>query len=165
MQRRSLGHSCLWHARQRSQCGVPPLLLLQETPSKSPQRLGSVSERKSVRNTCWQQGHRGVEERVAMAREAGHQTRTLSQAELNGERTKFVFCDCLSTCVSTPLTIEVMQLAKQRKFKTPPFCFRETVLQNSRFCLWYHQACQCVYFVPRPVRVCVCVSVRCWRAS
>ena len=114
LQRRSLGHSCLWHARQRSQRGVPPLLLLQETPSKTPQRPSSVSERKSVRNTCWQQGHRGVEERVARAREAGHQTRTLSQAELNGERTKFVFSDCLLTCVSTPLTIEVSQRSKQR---------------------------------------------------
>ena len=78
--------------------------------------------------------HRGVEERVAMAREAGHPSRTLSQPELYGERTKFLFPECLPTCASTPLMIEVMQLSKKGNFKTPPFCFRETVLQNSRFC-------------------------------
>ena len=78
--------------------------------------------------------HRGVEERVAMAREAGHPTRTLNQPELYGERTKFLFSEYRPTCASTPLTIEVVQSSKKGTFRTPAFCFRETVLQNSRFC-------------------------------
>ena len=65
LQRWSFGHSCLRHPNQRSHVECP-LLVLQQTPSKSAQRPSASSERKSVRNTCWQQGHRGVEARAAM---------------------------------------------------------------------------------------------------